>query len=161
MKGQSHKALAERLKVLKTAWVFGNGEVPQPWFKHHDGIKKNLISHIHSAFAAFAAVPSVKLPVGLQETIMAEDFDFDWCLAKFDLSWTKATKVLQKQSFKSRASYSPVSSAAKLKGQSNKARLKEQQQEQKRVAKLKEQKQKNRAIKRKKQKLLVLGFNPR
>ena len=36
---------------------------------------------------------------------------------------------------------------AKLKGQSNKARLKEQKQEQKRVAKLKEQKQKNRAIK--------------
>ena len=92
-------------------------------------------------------MPAVTLPVGLQENIMAEDFDFDWCLAKFDLSWTKAAKVLQKQSFKSRASYSPVSSAAKLKGQSNKARLKEQKQEQKRVAKLKEQKQKGRAIK--------------
>ncbi len=26
LKGQSYKALQERLKVLKTAWVFGNGE---------------------------------------------------------------------------------------------------------------------------------------
>ena len=38
LKAQSRKALAERLKVLKTAWVVGNGEVPQPWFKN-DGIK--------------------------------------------------------------------------------------------------------------------------
>ena len=49
-----------------------------------------MISHIHSAFAAFEAVPSVKLPVGLQETIMAKNFDFGSCLTRFGLDWTKA-----------------------------------------------------------------------
>ena len=89
LKKQSRKTLTERLIVLKTAWVVGNGKVPQPWFNHKDR-KESLISHIHSAFAAFAAVPSVKLPVGLQKTIIAEDFDFGECLAKFGLDWTKA-----------------------------------------------------------------------
>ena len=63
--------------------------MPQPWFSHQVR-KKFLISHIHSAFAAFAAVPSVKLPVGLEETIMARDFDAGSCLARFGLDWTKA-----------------------------------------------------------------------
>ena len=113
-----------------------------------------MISRIQAAVAAFAAMPAVTLPVGLQENIMAKDFDFDWCLAKFDLSWKKAAKVLQKQSFKNRAN---PDREARLKA-------KEQKQEQKRVAKLKEEKQKNREArrrKRKKQKLLVLGFNPK
>ena len=87
LEGQSQRALEERIKVLKTAWVFGNGQVPQPWFSYRNR-KSVLISHIHSAFAAFAAVPSVKIPVGLQETIMAKDFDFDSCQARFGLYWT-------------------------------------------------------------------------
>ena len=91
LKKQSRKALTERLIVLKTAWVLGNGIEPQPWFNHRDR-KKFLISHIHSAFAAFAAVPSVKIPVGLQETIMAKDFDFDSCQARFGLYWTAVAR---------------------------------------------------------------------
>ena len=94
LKGQSHKALQERLKVLKTAWVFGNGEMPQHWWSH-EVRKETLITHIHSAFAAFAAVPAVKLPVGLEETIMSEEFYFGIRLARFGLDWTKA-KVMAK-----------------------------------------------------------------
>ena len=86
LKGQSYKALQERLKVLETAWVFGNGEMPQHWCSHQVR-KETLITHIHSAIAAFAAVPSVKLPVGLEETIMSEEFDFGICLARFGLDW--------------------------------------------------------------------------
>ena len=26
-------AIVERLEVLKTAWILGNGHVPQPWFR--------------------------------------------------------------------------------------------------------------------------------
>ena len=68
--------------------------MPQPWYSLRDR-KKCLISHIHSAFAAFAAVPSVKLPVGLQEAIMAQDFDFGRCLERFQLDWTKAKEMAQ------------------------------------------------------------------
>ena len=92
LEGQSHKALKERLKVLKTAWVFGNGEMPQRWCSIKDR-KKDLIAHIHSAIAAFAAVPAVKLPVGLQEAIMAKDFNFGNCLARFGLDETKANVI--------------------------------------------------------------------
>ena len=73
---------------------------------------------------------------GLQDFFMAKEFDFGNCLARFGLDWTKA-KVMTHNGKR----------IAKLKGQSNKARLKEQKQEHKRVAKLKEQKQKGRAIK--------------
>ena len=60
----------------------------------------------------------------------------DFFPARFGLDWTK-TKVMTHNGKR----------IARLKGQSNKARLKEQKQEHKRVAKLKEQKQKGRAIK--------------
>ena len=66
--------LVERLKVLKTAWRLGNGGMPQTWFKYK-GSKKVLISRIHAGFAAFAAEPSVALPVGFQNAL-AEKFDF-------------------------------------------------------------------------------------
>ena len=68
-----YKELKERLQVLKTAWRLGNGGMPQPWSKLA-GSKKVLISKIHSGFAAFAAKPSVALPVGFQDA-MAEKFD--------------------------------------------------------------------------------------
>ena len=154
LKGQSHKALQERLKVLKTAWVFGNGEMPQHWCSHQVR-KETLITHIHSAIAAFAAVPSVKLPVGLEETIMSEEFDFGICLARFGLDWKKASvmKRLKNQKLEQER-------VAKLKEQKQKnreARLKEI----KKRSEAHSKKQKNRAIKRKKQKLLVLGFTSR
>ena len=53
-----HQSLVERLKVLKTAWILGNGDVPQPWFLQI-GSKEVLISRLHSEFAAFAAETSV------------------------------------------------------------------------------------------------------
>ena len=48
--------------------------MPQTWFKYK-GSKKVLISRIHAGFAAFAAEPSVALPVGFQNAL-AEKFDF-------------------------------------------------------------------------------------
>ena len=88
-KAQKHTELMERLEVLKTAWNLGNGDVPQPWFKK--GIhKKVLLSRLEAGFAAFAAEPAVKLPVGLQDAIMTENFDFESCLTKFGLTWEKA-----------------------------------------------------------------------
>ena len=80
--------MIERLKILKTAWILGNGEVPQPWF-NQNGSQKELISRLDSGFAAFGAEPSVTLPVGLQKAI-AEDFDFGSCLTRFGLDWAKA-----------------------------------------------------------------------
>ena len=45
-------------KKLKTAWILGNGEVPQPWFLQI-GLKEVFIFRLHSEFAAFAAETSV------------------------------------------------------------------------------------------------------
>ena len=95
MEGQSQKALENRLRVLKTAWVFGNGEMPQPWGLL-GGRKKDMISRIHSALATIEAAPSVKIPVGLKEAIMAEDFDFGRCMARFGLDWTKESNGMEK-----------------------------------------------------------------
>ena len=50
--------MVERLKVLKTAWILGNGDVSQSWFLQI-GSKEVLISRLHSEFAAFAAETSV------------------------------------------------------------------------------------------------------
>ena len=88
LNAQTIKVLIERLKVLKTAWILGNGERGQPWF-NQVGTKKILLSNIHSGFTAFAREPSVTIPVGLQDAIMAEDFDFCSCLTRFGLTWTK------------------------------------------------------------------------
>ena len=48
--------------------------MPQPWFKLAKS-KKDLISRLHSGFAAFAAKPSVTHPVGFHDAL-AENFDF-------------------------------------------------------------------------------------
>ena len=88
MKAQSTTVLVERLKVLKTAWILGNGDVPQPWF-NQNGSHKELISNVDAGFAAFAAEPSVSLPVGLQKAI-AGDFDLRSCLKRFGLDWKTA-----------------------------------------------------------------------
>ena len=85
----SHRSLIARLKVLKSAWILGNGEVPQPWF-NQNASKEVTICRLHSGLAAFDAEPSVTLPVGLQNAIMADDFDFNTCLTKFGLDWAKA-----------------------------------------------------------------------
>ena len=82
---QKTTVLIERLKVLKTAWILGNGHMRQPWFNGGTGKKELLISRLHAGFAAFAAEPSVTLPVGLQDAIMTEDFNFGSCLKDFDL----------------------------------------------------------------------------
>ena len=89
LKAQKTKVLRQRLIVLTTAWTLGNGYVPQPWFKQSKS-KKALHAGIHAGFAAFAAEPSVKLAVGLQSAIMAENFDFSGCLTKFGLTWERA-----------------------------------------------------------------------
>ena len=84
--------LIERLKVLKTAWILGNGVVPQPWFKQNVS-HKMLMSNLEAGFAAFAGEPSVTLPDGLQKA-MAEDFNFDSCQTRFGLDWAKAKASL-------------------------------------------------------------------
>ena len=89
LRDQNTKVLQQRLIVLTTAWTLGNGDVPQPWFKLNNS-KKILRSGLHAGFAAFAAKPSVKLPIGLQDAIMTENFDFDSCLTRFGLTWEKA-----------------------------------------------------------------------
>ena len=89
LKAQKHTVLIDRLKVLKTAWNLGNGDVPQPWFKPSNS-DEVLLSRLRAGFAAFAAEPSVELPVGLQDAIMAEDFEVHSCLTKFGLTWEKA-----------------------------------------------------------------------
>ena len=71
----SHRSLIARLKVLKTAWILGNGEVPQPWF-NQNASKEVTICRLRSGLAAFAvAEPSVTLPVGLHDAIIAEDLN--------------------------------------------------------------------------------------
>ena len=59
------------MKVIKTAWILGKNDVPQPWFKSN-GSKKVLIARLHSGFAAFAAKPSVTLPVGFHDAMALE-----------------------------------------------------------------------------------------
>ena len=82
------RLLIERLKALKTAWILGDGDAPQPWFSQN-GSPKKLISNLDAGFAAFAAEPSVSLPVGLQKAI-AGDFDLGRCLKRFGLDWKTA-----------------------------------------------------------------------
>ena len=67
--------LLERLQVLRSAWILGDGDVSQPWLEVN-GSRKVLISKLHDGFAAFAADPSVPLPVGLQDAL-AENFNVD------------------------------------------------------------------------------------
>ena len=89
LNAQTTTVLIERLKALKAAWILGNGAGCQPWF-NQGGTKKFLLSNILSGFTAFATEPSVTIPVGLQDAIMADDFDFCNCLTRFGLTWTKA-----------------------------------------------------------------------
>ena len=91
-RAQGATVLVQRLRILKTAWIVGNGDVPQPWFDQR-GSRKVLMSRLHSGLAAFAAKPSVTLPVGLQEAAMAENFDFESCLTKFGLDWVRTKKA--------------------------------------------------------------------
>ena len=98
-----HRSLIERLKVLKTAWILGNGDVPQLWFDH-DGSKEVLLDRLAYGFAAFAAEPAVTLPAGLQDATMAEDFDFDICLQRFGLDWADAKTKLAEVHAKERRS---------------------------------------------------------
>ena len=93
---QKTTKLVERLKLLKTAWIHGNGELPQPWFLQV-GSKEVLITRLHAGLAAFADDNSMTLPVGVKEAVMAEDFDFDRCLTRFGFSWEKARAKLQGQ----------------------------------------------------------------
>ena len=87
-KQQPRRELIERLKILKTAWILGNGKVPQPWFSQI-GSHKELISRLDSGLAAFGAEPSVTLPVGLQKAL-AGDVHFGSCPTRLGLDWAKA-----------------------------------------------------------------------
>ena len=58
--------LLERLKVLRSAWILGDGDVSQPWLEC-TGPRNVLISKLHDGFAAFEAHPSIPLPVGFQK----------------------------------------------------------------------------------------------
>ena len=67
--------LLERLKVLRSAWILGDGDVSQPWLECN-GARNVLISKLHDGFAAFEADPSVPLPGGFQKAL-AEKFNVD------------------------------------------------------------------------------------
>ena len=67
--------MLERLKVLRSAWILGDGDVSQPWLECN-GPRNVLISKLHDGFAAFEADPSVPLPVGFQKAL-AENFNVD------------------------------------------------------------------------------------
>ena len=90
--------LVERLKLLKTAWIHENGEVPQPWFLQI-GSKEVLITRLHVGLAAFAEDTSMTLPAGVQDAVMAEDFDFGRCLTRFGLNWEKARAKLNQRKY--------------------------------------------------------------
>ena len=79
--------LTERFKVLRDAWILGDGDVSQPWLECNGKKerKKVLISKLHDGFAAFREDPSVPLPFGFQKAFNADRQD-----AK-DLSHWKAT----------------------------------------------------------------------
>ena len=95
---QKTTKLVERLKLLKTAWIHGNGEVPQPWFLQI-GSKEVLITRLHVGLAAFAEDTSMTLPAGVQDAVMAEDFDFGRCLTRFGLNWEKARAKLNQRKY--------------------------------------------------------------
>ena len=58
--------LLDRLRVLRSAWILGDGDVSQPWLEC-TGPRNVLISKLHDGFAAFEAHPSIPLPVGFQK----------------------------------------------------------------------------------------------
>jgi hypothetical protein len=94
----AHRKLCERLKVLKTAWILGNGSVPRPWFKD-TASKKVLLERLHCGLEDFAAKPTVTLPIGLKEAIMAKNFDVGSCMKKFGFDWAKAREKLKFRKF--------------------------------------------------------------
>ena len=93
--------LKDRLKVLKTAWILGNGDMPQLWFDH-TGSKEDMLEKLAHAFSAFATEPGVKLPEGLQDATMADEFDCSSCLQKFGLDWAQAQTKLAEVRAKAR-----------------------------------------------------------
>ena len=58
--------MLDRLRVLRSAWILGDGDVSQPWLEC-TGPRNVLISKLHDGFAAFEAHPSIPLPVGFQK----------------------------------------------------------------------------------------------
>ena len=72
-----------------------------------------MISRLHAGFAAFEAEPSVKLPVALQDAIMAEDFDFCSCLERFGLTWTHCMTRFSLDTLRARAQAKALKKKAK------------------------------------------------
>ena len=67
IKSLTEQGLDSRLRVLRSAWILGGGDVSQPWLQMFGNRgKKVLISQLHDAFAAFEADPSISLPIGMQ-----------------------------------------------------------------------------------------------
>ena len=58
-----HQSLVERLKVLKTAWILGNGDVSQSWFLQIKS-KEVFIFRNHSEFAAGNEVAACPASLG-------------------------------------------------------------------------------------------------
>ena len=75
----------ERLSVLRTAWILGNGRMPQPWCRFscdkRCSTDKQLMAKLHSAYKAFAAERSVSIPAGFCDD-MADNFHFADCMTK-------------------------------------------------------------------------------
>ena len=78
--------LVERLTVIRTAWMLGNGRMHQPWCRLNrpqfwKSNRKHLMSMLHSGFQAIAAKRSVRLPAGFCDD-MADNFHFDNCMTR-------------------------------------------------------------------------------
>ena len=89
----THDKLLERFQILRSAWILGDGDASQPWLEVN-GSRKVLISKLHDGFAAFAADPSVPLPVGLRDACWIEDWS-DW-KAKVWKEWTAQRKKIRR-----------------------------------------------------------------
>ncbi|CAE8618936.1 unnamed protein product, partial [Polarella glacialis] len=82
---QPNDSLVERLKVVKSAWLHGRGELPQAWFAS-GGTKDALIASLLAGLSEFQP-QGIELPTGLKAAVLAKDFCTDSCMQRFGLDW--------------------------------------------------------------------------
>merc|ERR1719506_1604614 len=65
----------------------------QSWFSA-EGTKLTNVGNILAGLAAFKA-DSVRLPEGLEEVVLAEEFDFNSCMKRFKLDWEETNRRIK------------------------------------------------------------------
>ena len=81
----------ERLKVLRSAWIFSDGPVCEDWFVL-GGSREVLLGRLREGLAQ-AWLQGVPLPPDLPEAVLAEEFDFHACMFHFGLDWESVKMV--------------------------------------------------------------------